>query len=90
MAGLTIPLGNANNSVVADHTQSVSREVERSKSSDRTFYPGAVNQNESGWTSATYSSTKVAIDMVKESSDVFPPLKSVAGGLAVILKHYDV
>ena len=28
--------------------------------------------------------------MVKESSDVFPPLKSVVGGLTAVLKHYDV
>lgn len=28
--------------------------------------------------------------MVKESSDVFPPLKSVVSGLAAVLKHYDV
>jgi len=40
--------------------------------------------------SAAYSSAKVVIDVVKESSDVFPPLKSVAGGLASVLKHYDV
>ena len=40
--------------------------------------------------SAAYSSTKVVINVVKESSDVFPPLKSVASGLAAILKHYDV
>jgi len=40
--------------------------------------------------SAAYSSTKVVIDVVKESSDVFLPLKSVASGLAALLKHYDV
>ena len=28
--------------------------------------------------------------MVKESSDVFPPLKSVAGGLSAILDHCEV
>jgi hypothetical protein len=27
---------------------------------------------------------------VKESSDVFAPLKSVAGGLSAVLKYYDV
>ena len=49
-----------------------------------------MNNNESSWMSAAYSSTKVVIDVVKESSDVFPPLKSVASGLAALLKHYDV
>ena len=37
-----------------------------------------------------YASAKVVIDVVKESSDVFPPLKSVASGLSAILKHCDV
>ena len=37
-----------------------------------------------------YASAKMVIDVVKESSDVFPPLQSVASGLSVILKHYDV
>jgi len=60
------------------------------KSPDHTFDEGAATQNESSWTSAAYSSTKVVLDVVKESSDVFPPLKSVASGLAAILKHYDV
>ena len=60
------------------------------KSPDRTVDEGAVNQTGSSWMSAAYSSTKVVIDVVKESSDVFPPLKSVASGLAALLKHYDV
>ena len=60
------------------------------RTSDHTFDENAMNQNESSWMSIVYPSTKVVIDVVKESSDVFPPLKSVAGGLAAILKHYDV
>ena len=57
---------------------------------DRAFDQGAAGRNESSWISAAYSSTKVVIDVVKECSDVFPPLKSAAGGLAAVLKHYDV
>ena len=37
-----------------------------------------------------YASANVVIDVAKESSDVFPPLKSVVGGLSAVLKHYDV
>ena len=59
-------------------------------SPDRTIDQGAANQNKSSWISTAYSSTKVVIDVVKESSDVFPPLKSAASGLAALLKHYDV
>jgi hypothetical protein len=32
----------------------------------------------------------MALEVVKESSDVFVPLKSVVGGLSVLLKQYDV
>jgi hypothetical protein len=31
----------------------------------------------------------MALEVVKESSDVFVPLKSVVGGLSVLLKQYD-
>ena len=40
--------------------------------------------------STAYATTKLAIHLVKESSDVFHPLKSVAGGLWVILDHCEV
>jgi hypothetical protein len=36
------------------------------------------------------STIKLAINMVKESSDVFPPLKSVVGCLSAILEYCDV
>jgi hypothetical protein len=37
-----------------------------------------------------WKSVGLVVDVLKESSDVFTPLKSVAGGLSAILKHYDV
>jgi hypothetical protein len=37
-----------------------------------------------------YSGTKMALEVVRESSDVFVPLKSVVGGLSAFLKQYDV
>jgi hypothetical protein len=52
--------------------------------------PVAAHENKSTWKSTAYSTTKLAINMVKESSDVFPPLKSVVGGLSAILQHCDV
>ena len=48
------------------------------------------NKSASSFESMAYTSTKVVVDVVKESSDVLPPLKSVAGGLIALLKHYDV
>ena len=32
----------------------------------------------------------VLLDVAKESSDVFPPLKSCLGGISALTKHYDV
>ena len=59
------------------------------KSSDHTADSGATPGNTSDWKS-TYAATKLAINLVKESSDVFPPLESVVGGLSAILDHCDV
>ena len=48
------------------------------------------NKPKSNLGSTVYPSARVVVDIVKESSDVFPPLKSVMGGLTAILNHYDV
>ena len=42
------------------------------------------------WKSTLHASAGLVVDVLKESSDAFTPLKSVAGGLSAILKHYDV
>ena len=81
---------NAGTSVVTDGARPVPSEDGRLGSSDHTINTGAANQNKSSWISAAYSSTKVVVKVVKESSDVFPPLKSVASGLTAILKYCDI
>ena len=89
---LTTILHNTDNPA-SGSAQSVAEEGKRLKSWDRSLEQGAAtsdNKPESSWKSAAYASAKVVVDVVKESSDVFVPLKSVAGGLATILKHYDV
>ena len=60
------------------------------KLSSYTVDPTVAYENKSNWKSTVYATAGLAIDVVKESSDVFTPLKSVAGGLSAILKHYDV
>ena len=65
-------------------------ESEPAKLSSYAVDPSAAYENKPNWGSTVYASTKVVIDVVKESSDVFTPLKSVAGGLSAVLKHYDV
>lgn len=36
------------------------------------------------------SGGRLVLDLATESADVFPPLKSVLGGLTALLKYYDV
>ena len=52
--------------------------------------PNMTDKNGSDWKSTAYNATKLAINLVKESADTFPPLGSVAGGLSAILDHCDV
>ena len=35
-------------------------------------------------------SVKILLDIAKESSDWFPPLKSALGGVSALIKHYEV
>ena len=88
---LNIPPHNTDN-IVSDPTQSVTGGDERLKFRDRIGRGVATNENtsKSNWKSTSYASAKMVVDVVKESSDVFPPLKSAVGGLAAVLKHYDV
>ena len=75
-----------------DPTQSVprTRQGKPSEPSEHTIKPSATDETESNWRSTAYSTTKLAINLVKESADAFPPLKSVAGGISAILDHCDV
>jgi len=49
--------------------------------------PGS--SRESGWKTA-YGAARMAVEITKESSDMFLPLKAVAGALSVLIKNYDV
>ena len=60
------------------------------KPSGQTTDAEATPERKSDWKSTAYAATKLAINLVKESSDVFPPLKSVAGGLSAVLDHCEV
>jgi len=44
---------------------------------------------DSAWQTA-YSMAKMVVDITKESSDMFLPLKAVVGALSVLIKNYDV
>ena len=46
--------------------------------------------NEPAQGSTLYASVKLVINLLKESSDAFLPLKSATGGLSAILNHHEV
>ena len=49
--------------------------------------PGS--SEESAW-KAAYGAARMAVDIAKDSSDMFPPLKAVMVALSVLIKNYDV
>ena len=53
-------------------------------------HPTAAHEDKPNWNPTVYASTGLAIDILKESSDAFTPLKSMVGGLSAVLKYYDV
>jgi hypothetical protein len=48
-----------------------------------------VRGRDTGWQTA-YSAAKMAVEITKESSDMFLPLKAVVGAMSVLIKSYDV
>lgn len=72
------------------HTPNLNDRLKPVKLSSYIVDPTAAYDNNPDWTSTLHASAGLFIDIVKESSDVFTPLKSVAGGLSAILKYYDV
>ena len=56
---------------------------------DPTDFVSYESSRESAWRSA-YGAARMTIDAVKESSDVFPPLKAVASAISFLIKNYDV
>jgi hypothetical protein len=48
-----------------------------------------VRGRNTGWQMA-YGAARMAIEMAKESSDMFLPLKAVVGAMSVLIKNYDV
>ena len=55
------------------------------RSSDGTTVQGRYT----GWQTA-YDAARMAIEITKESSDLFLPLKAVAGAISILVKNYDV
>jgi hypothetical protein len=49
----------------------------------------AVRGRDAGWQTA-YAAIRMAVEITKETSDLFPPLKAVVGAISVLIKNYDV
>jgi len=49
----------------------------------------AIRGRDTGWKTA-YAAVRMAVETIKESSDMFLPLKAVVGALSVLMKNYDV
>ena len=83
---------NTDSGTVSDQISSVPGRDQTSlpESSDHTVDQGLAPERKSDWKPTAYATTKLAVHLVKESPDGFPPLKSVMGGLSAILGHCDV
>jgi hypothetical protein len=49
----------------------------------------AVRGRDANW-QTIYAAIRVAVEITKESSDLFPPLKAVVGAMSVLIKNCDV
>jgi hypothetical protein len=49
----------------------------------------AVRRRDSGWQTA-YDAAKMAVEITREASDMFLPLKAVVGAVSVLIENYDV
>ena len=88
---LTILPRNTENTA-HDPIQSIigTRRYKQLKPSEHTIKQSATGESGSNWKSTAYATTKLVINLLKESADAFPPLKSAVGGLSAILDHRDV
>ena len=48
-----------------------------------------VTKRDTAWQTA-YGAARIAVEITKESSDMFLPLKAVVGAISVLIKNYDV
>ena len=84
MLPLIAPSVGTDASTVPDHGPEVLRPDESVEPS------AAADKSESNWKSTVSATAKLLLRTVKEASDAFPPLKSVAGGLWAIIENFEV
>ena len=80
---LTIPSDNAAPSTAPDQAEVVSPD-------ESAKLGPAASDEKSNWRSTAVATAKLLLRGVRDSADVFGPLKSVAGGLCFVLENYEV
>ena len=55
-----------------------------------TPFVGSIPERFTAKKNRTADCVKILLDVAKESSDWFPPLKSALGGVNALIKHYEV
>jgi len=83
---LTVSSGDTDNSPVHSHFKQEPSAGER----ESDVVDEGIYESISSWESTASATTKSFLDTVKESSDAFGPLKSLAGGLCFILESCEV
>ena len=72
-------------------TSAVSDRVPEGIRPDQGVEPSIItDENQRNWKPTTSEMAKLLLHRVRDSADVFPPLKSVAGGLSSILENCEV
>ena len=83
---LTVSSGDTDSSPVHSHFKQDPSAGER----EPDVVDESIYESISSWESTASATTKTFLDTVKESSDAFGPLKSLAGGLCFILDSCEV
>lgn len=81
---LTVPSDNVGINAVPDH---MPKDLPSGKSTMPAAAPG---EKKSNWKSTASATANLLLRGVRDSADVFGPLKSVAGGLCFILENCEV
>jgi len=55
-----------------------------------TFNDGTTVRGTDAMRQTAYFAVRMAVEVIKESSDMFLPLKAVAGAISALMKNYDV
>jgi hypothetical protein len=86
---LTSPAELARNPTTRDTRALAASSTAITRTNDTSNDGAAVRGRITGWQTA-YTAARMAIEITKESSDIFPPLKAVVGAVSFLIKNYDV